>query len=148
MARTGDAQNNESGPLFRAAVPLDRSLDIDLTLRNAITAAIKHSSKSRAQIADDVSRLTGLKVTEKMLYSFTSESKAGHRFPAAWLPALVWSTGDPRILHAIADAAGYHLVTNEEAMLIELARAYLSRKDALEKMETIEQRLMRRNGRE
>ena len=76
----------ESGDLFQAAERLDASLNLDLAVRKAITVAVKQSSKSRAQVADDLARLTGHRVSEHMLHSFSSESKEGHRFPGPGWP--------------------------------------------------------------
>lgn len=131
----------ESGDLFQAAERLDASLNLDLAVRKAITVAVKQSSKSRAQVADDLARLTGHRVSEHMLHSFSSESKEGHRFPAAWLAAFCVSTRDRGLLQTIVEHAGYRLVTNDEAMLIELARAYLAHKEAAEKIVAMENRV-------
>jgi len=141
MSKSTEFAGIESGDLFQAAERLDASLNLDMAVRKAITAAAKQSTKSRAQIADDLTRLTGHRVSEKMLYTFSSESREGHRFPAAWLAAFCVSTRDPHLLQTIVEHAGYRLITNDEAMLIDLARAYLAHKEAAEKIVALEHRI-------
>lgn len=60
----------------------------DSGLRALITSAIKRSSKKRAQIADELTAITGIRVTEHMLNDFTSEFKKGVRFPLIFCAAL------------------------------------------------------------
>jgi hypothetical protein len=136
----------ESGDLFRAAERLDASLNLDQAVRGALGAAMKQTDRSRAQIADDISRLTGQKVTLRMLDDFTAESKSGYRFPAAWLAAFCVATRDSRVLQVIVEKCGYRVITPEEAMLIELATNYLTKKKATERLESLETRLARKGG--
>jgi hypothetical protein len=127
--------------LFEEPLPLGHSLDVDATVRRALHVAFRRSSKSRQEIADEMSRLLAREVRVSMLDAFTADSKAGHRFPAAWLPAFCVVTGNPQLLCMLARAAGYHLITDDEAMLIELGRAHLAQKTAAQKIADLEQRL-------
>jgi hypothetical protein len=65
-------------------------------LREVLSSAIKHSGKSRAQIAAELSDALGRAVTVSMLNDFTSVSgyKEGARFPAAWIIAFCVAVGD------------------------------------------------------
>ena len=76
-----------------------------------------------------------------MLNDFTADSKAMHRFPAAWLAAFTVSLKDPECLRLIVEEGGYRLITTEDAMLIDLARAYLARKEAAEAIANLEHRI-------
>jgi hypothetical protein len=118
---------------------------MDSVVRNTLHAACKQSAKTRQTIAEEMSRLVCHPVSVAMLDAFMAESKAAHRFPAAWLSAFCVVTRDDSALRSLVEAAGYHLITDQEAMLIELARAYLQHKNSAEKMSSLEHRLMRGN---
>ncbi len=141
MSKLTEFAGIESGDLFQAAERLDASLNLDLAVRKGISAAVKQAPKSQAQIADDLTRLTGRRVTTHMLYTFSAESREEHRFPAAWLAAFCVATRNLGILQTIAEYAGCKLITAEEAMLIDLARAYLAHKEAAEKIVALEHRI-------
>jgi|SRR5579862_4834314 len=130
----------ESGDLFRAAERLNVSMDIDRAVRKALAAAIKQSDRSRSQIADEMTRLTGQTITAKMLELFTADSMTGHRFPAAWLAAFTVVTRDSTLLHLVAEQAGYEVIGAEEKMLIEYARSMLRRKQDEETIQHVERR--------
>lgn len=118
--KIGTAEQQE---LFRAKDALPGSMECDLSLRLITSQAIKNGSKSRAQIADEMTNLLGVRVTEQMLNCFTAESKDKHRFPAAFVPALCHITGDVRLLQALAQKLGLMIVGSEEMRLLELGRA-------------------------
>lgn len=143
MSKSERFSDIETGDLFKAAERLDASLNLDLAVRKALSAAIRNCGKSRPQIAEDMSRLMGQGISVAILDAFTAESKPAHRFPAAWLAAFCVVTRDTRVLATIVEHAGGKLVTSEEAMLIELARNYLAKKEATEKLESLEGRLRR-----
>lgn len=60
----------------------------DGDLRALLTQAIRRCSKSRQQIADELSVLLGQRITVYMLNDFTSESKKPARFPACFIAPL------------------------------------------------------------
>jgi hypothetical protein len=128
------------GGLFNGA---SQSLDIDAAVRRALRAAFRLSEKSRQAIADEMSRLTGRKVTASILDHFTAESRSDRRFPAAWLPAFCVAAGTCDVMKLLVEAVGFRMIDADEAMLIEYARATLDKKEAAEKIENLESRLMR-----
>jgi hypothetical protein len=60
----------------------------DRALRELISDAIRRSPKKRTQIAEELTALLGIRVTEHMLNDFTSDSKKGVRFPLLFCEAL------------------------------------------------------------
>ena len=86
--------------------------------------------------------LLGMRVTEKMLNSYTGESNQTHRWPAAWDRAFCQVTGDDTLLVCRVLATGrLYVITEVESHLLELGREYLRQKRAAEKSELLERRL-------
>jgi len=118
---------------FDAASPNDDGL-----IRGVISQSVRFSEKSREQIAEEMAGLLGVRVTEKMLNTYSAESMIEYRLPAAWLRAFCYAVDSDALLRAIAQAGGYYLITAEEKGLLDLGREYLRQKRASEKIALIE----------
>jgi len=110
------------------------SFDLSLRIREMLTAALKGCTLSRYEVAARMSELVGTEITKTQLDSWTAESKEGHRFPAEYLPAFCYVTGNREILRVMAEMVNCHLVESREALLAELgsinqAKRELSRKE-------------------
>lgn len=70
----------------------------DAVLRELVADAISTSTKSRDQIADELTSIVGCRITRRMLDDFCSRSKVGTRFPAAWVAAFCEVTGDESLV--------------------------------------------------
>lgn len=116
-------------------------LDDDGLIRSTITAAIKRSPKGRAQIAEELSRLLAIRVTDAMLACFTAGCKRSHRWPAAWDRAFCQVVEDDTLLRCRAEAAGYRVIGGDEIELLELGREWLRQKRAGQQVEMLEKRL-------
>lgn len=128
--------------LFTATSPAGPgSINDGSLIRFTLIESIKQCRKSRAAIADEITRLTGRKFTEIALNKFTAESRIDYRWPAELTRAFCAATGDDSLLHVTAEAAGYRLIRDEELELLELGRQYLRRKRANEEAEMLEKRL-------
>ena len=110
-------------------------------IREVLADSIKKSGKSRAQIADIMSRLTGTGVTERRLNAYTAESREDMRFPLELMRAFCIATGDFTLLHVIAGMAGLRVVTKTEFDVLQLGHEYLTHKRAAENMALLEKRL-------
>src|SRR5438552_18185230 len=77
----------------------EREIAVEAEVRKVVTGAIRsvRATKSREQIAAEMSERIGRTVTVHMLNDFTSESKVFVRFPAAWIVAFCSATGDERL---------------------------------------------------
>ena len=107
-------------------------------VRSILVDSIRACGKSRIEIADEMSRLLGRKVTERMLNAFTAESKEEHRWPAEFDRAFCAATGDNRLLTCRVEAAGLRVINAEEEKLLDLGREYLRRKRAEKKLAALE----------
>jgi hypothetical protein len=123
----------------------------DSALRKLITDAIRRSPKKRLQIAEELTAILGIRITENMLNDFTSENKRGVRFPLLFSAALCEVLGDdsvglfglrPRIRSLVEFAerelAGFRDQREREALRESLlkestsARHSVTRRDALQ----------------
>jgi hypothetical protein len=110
-------------------------------IRAILVDAIKHCGKSRAQLAEEMTFLSGRKITERMLYGFTAESKEDSRWPGELDRAFCKATGDNRLLGCRVEQAGLHVVTDVDMELRELGKQFLIRKEADEQIALLERRL-------
>lgn len=113
----------------------------DAIVRHAVSAAMKGCALSREQIAEQMTALLGVRVTEKMLNSYSAESGQAHRWPAAWDRAFSRVTGDDTLLVCRVIAAGLRVITPDECALLELGRELLRQQRASEKIALLEKRL-------
>jgi len=114
-------------------------LSPDLGLRRLLTAAIKRSGKKRPQIAEEMTPLVGVRVTESMLNDFTATSKRGVRFPAAWLSAFCIVTMD--------DGPSLALLSAEHRARLEIKEKLAELRSMIATLLAAEERRERSNGR-
>jgi hypothetical protein len=106
--------------------PMPGSLNFDLELRALLAKALKGTTKSRAQVAADMTDLIygdteAGQITAAQLNSWTAGSHESWRFPAAFLPAFLVATGATFVLERLADKCGCQILVGEEAVLAEAA---------------------------
>lgn len=89
----------------------------DAAIRKLLTEVMRSCSKSRAQIAEEMSRLTGLHITANMLYGYSAKDRRPARFPAVFVPAFCKATGDFRLQKMLLDARMTQLVETVEREL-------------------------------
>lgn len=68
--------------------------DLDAQIRHALRVAIRHSGKSRDQIAEELRSRHGLNISVPILNNWTGDSKRERRVPAVMVPALCAVLGD------------------------------------------------------
>jgi len=117
------------------------NLNDDLLVRSTISASIRNCAKSREQISEEMTALLDVRVTEKMLNTYSAEAMQANRFPAAWDRAFCRAVGSDALLRCRAEAAGYRLIRGEEIFLLELGRQMLRAKRANEEAALLEKRL-------
>ena len=102
--------------------PTPGSFDMSSAVRQGISEAIRRSGMKRWEIAGRMSELLGVEVTESMLNAWSAESREDRRFPAEYLAAICYVTGDLVILREIARKVHCWLLESEEAVMAELGR--------------------------
>jgi len=123
------------------------SLDCDTSLRMLVTEAMKRCPKKRAQIAEELSYLTGIAITEHMLNCYTAESKEKHRFPALLVPAFCQVTGDRRLLERLASLIGLTVIDGEDAQLLEYGRKTAAAERAQREAAAVKEQVLTRKVR-
>ncbi len=142
LENLGESFTPDQPSLFeRVEPPSPGSLNDDGLVREIVTAAIRNNTKSRQQIAEEMSRLTGAAVTARMLNSYTSEAAEQHRWPAQYTRAFCYVVKDWTLLRCIVERSGFYMITPAEEELLELGREYLKQKRASEQIQAIEKRL-------
>lgn len=109
-------------------------------VRALAVEAIRRSGKSRAQIADDMTYLTGVEVTERQLNGYTAESREDWRFPLELERAFCHATGDYSLMVARIELAGFTVIAGEDIAALDLGRKYLARKRAIAAFEEADRR--------
>lgn len=133
---------NSQPDLFeRGDTPLPGSMNDAALIRSIVADAIRKSSKSRAQIAEEMTYLVGREITERMLNGFTADSRDDYRWPAELDRAFCEATGDDRLLRCRVELAGYRVISQQEAEILELGRQYLMRQRAADNLAALEKRL-------
>ena len=90
----------------------------EIELCTVLARAFDLSGKPRKQIADELGKRLGRKVTEGMLNDFTriGDRERAPRFPAAWIPDLCAVLGD--------SSPQRHLLTPEQRSALELGQRH------------------------
>jgi len=96
---------------------LNLSARIDAAIKNAIGAV----HKSRETLADEMSELTGEKVTLAMINNWTSPSHP-HEMPGRFYAAFCVATGDIELIRMQAEAAGAYTLPGPDALRAEIQK--------------------------
>lgn len=110
--------------------PAKGSLNVDIEFRIALSEDLRHAQNpvtgrefSRYEVAGRMSDFIGQEITASMLNNFTAESHEGHRFPGAWMPALIYATGGQRrALEIVTRHSGLFALPGPEALRAEIQR--------------------------
>jgi len=97
-------------------------LNLDVSIRELITEALKKTTLSRYQVAAIMSEDLGKEITKAMIDSWSAESKENNRFPLAYLNAFMKATGDKTILRLLCGTAGGYYIESEDALRLELGK--------------------------
>lgn len=102
--------------------PAAGSLDYAAELCATLSAALKESPLSRAEVAARMSDLTGAAISEDMLNAWTSKSHDRHRFPFEYAAAFEVAT---------SSSALQQLLTNKRGSLLLIGKQALDAREAL-----------------
>lgn len=117
------------------------SFNDEFVIRGLVTNAIKTCSKSRQQIAEEMTNLLGAPVTKRSLDSYTSESADQNRFPAQYTRAFCYVTQDWSLIRCVFERCGLHVITKAERKLLELGRQTLICERAVSAIAKLKQEL-------
>lgn len=112
LLRQDQAEREQSRP-----ARLNLSARIDTAIRNAIGAV----RKSRETLADEMSELTGERVTLGMINNWPSPSHP-HEMPGRFYAAFCVATGDIELIRIQAEAAGVYTLPGPDALRAEIQK--------------------------
>lgn len=88
----------------------------------ALKTALSRCGLGRETVADELSRLTGEKISVNHLNNWTAESKNGWRLPLEYVAALTIITRDKGIIQAALNNSGLMVLDKEQADYYELGK--------------------------
>jgi hypothetical protein len=109
------------------------SLDVDRSVRELVSRALKASALDRYEVASQMSKAMGREISKAMMDAFSSESKEGHRFPVSYLPAFVTVTKDRVLLKFLAEKAGGYFLEGEEALSLSYSNIQAQKRELARK---------------
>jgi hypothetical protein len=112
LLRHEHAEREQSRP-----ARLNLSARINAAIKNAIAAV----RKSRESLSDEMSELTGEKVTLTMINNWTSSSHP-HEMPGRFYAAFCVATGDIELIRIQAEAAGVYTLPGPDALRAEIQK--------------------------
>ncbi len=124
------------------------SCDIDAKYRAAVAQDIKHAKDENGrelgqpEVAARMAILTGEKITDDMLYSWTADSKKGlkgRNMPGVFAPALAVATNSHHAMDVLARGANGFYMPSLEALEAEIYRFDQEAKDIQRKKREREQ---------
>lgn len=96
-------------------------LNIACQINAAIKQAIKNAPKSRETIVDEMSDLTGERITAGMINNWTADSHP-HDMPGRFYAAFCVATGDIELIRIQAEAAGVFTLPGPDALRAEIQK--------------------------
>jgi hypothetical protein len=134
--RKNDYRGHTQNSIFDYLTKLQRESSPEITertyrcidrLRSSLRQAIKECPLSVAQIAGEISHLTGDTITADVIYSWTRETDSDgginrRHIPAEYLPAFCSVTGCNEPLIIMGKLSGFFVLPGPEALRAEIAR--------------------------
>ena len=114
-------------------------MNFNMQLRHLLSDVLKACPKSRADVAAQMSVLTGDHITVHMLNAWTAESREGWRFALEYLPAFEVATETTAITAWIASLRGGKVLIGKEALDAEIGKLERARDDATRKIKQLKQ---------
>jgi len=107
----------------RAEKELSRPARLNITaqINAAIKNAIRKAPKSRETIADELSELTGERVTVSQINNWTADSHP-HDMPGRFYAAFCIATADSELIRIQAEAAGVFILPGPDALRSEIQK--------------------------
>ncbi len=128
------------GRIDKRSVP-EGSMNLDLQIRELVTESLKETSLSRYQVAGHLSAALGRDVSKSVLDSYSAESKADHKLPAAYVPALAVITGDCAIVRLLCEEIGGAFIPDRVALRMELEHIEGEKRDLRHREQIIKRML-------
>ncbi len=149
MARTGDTATLdlfswEPRELVKRFAPeITRGASWRSMVARAVSAAMKDSGKTRAEIAEQMSDILNEEITEHTLNAYASEAKSEHTIPYFRVIALAVVTNDPRLPQVCTEAIGHSVIADRWLPWVEVGQL-ADKKDEIDRAFDATRRAARR----
>lgn len=111
------------------------------SVQEAIRLTLKDCRLSRDEIADEMSRLLGEKVSVNHIANWAAESKNGYRLPLEWAAAFCVVTNDSRVIKAALRESGINVLDDGEMVFFEIGKAVEEKRERTAKLKANRERL-------
>ena len=99
-------------------------------VREAVSATLRSCPLSPEQIADEMTRLTGEKVTKSTIANWSAESKSNYRIPLQLTAAFCEVTNDNRVIRAAFYGTGINILDDTEMAFYEIGKAVEDKRES------------------
>ncbi len=126
--------------LFEVPVPtpsVPGAMNFNMELRHLLSDVLKGCPKSRAEVAAQMSVLSGDHITIHMLNAWTAESREGWRFALEYLPAFEVATETTAVTAWIASLRGGKVLIGKEALDAEIGKLERLRDEATKQIKQL-----------
>jgi hypothetical protein len=93
------------------------------SVRKAVSDTLKSCPLSPDQIADEMTRLTGEKVSKSTIANWSAESKSNYRIPLQLAAAFCVATNDNRVLQAAFYGTKFNILNDTDMVFFEIGKA-------------------------
>jgi len=100
------------------------------SVQEALKITLKNCPLSRDEIADEMSRVLGEKVTKNHIANWVAESKNGYRLPLEWTSAFCVVTNDTRVIKAAFEGSGINVLDDSEMTFFEIGKAVEEKRES------------------
>jgi hypothetical protein len=99
-------------------------------VQEAVKKALKNCLLSREQIADEMTRLLGEKVSVNHIANWVAESKNGWRMPLEYTAAFSAITNDIGVIKAAFERSGINILDDNEMAFYEIGKAIEEKRES------------------
>lgn len=92
------------------------------SVKEALRTALNRCGMSREAVADELTRLTGARISVHTVNNWAAPEKSDRSIPLEQLAALTVVTGDPGLAQAALECAGWAVLKPEDVPYLELGR--------------------------
>ena len=110
-------------------------------VQEAVQSALKNCPLSREEIADEMSRLLGEKITPNHIANWAAESKNGWRMPLEYAAAFSVITNDNRVIKAAFSGSGINVLEDSEMVYYKIGKASEEQRELAAKLKAERSRL-------
>ena len=99
-------------------------------VQEALRGSLKRCMLSREEIADEMTRLVGQKVTLNHIANWVSESKESYRMPLEYAAAFSAIVNDNRVIKAAFMGSGINILDDTEMAYYEIGKAVEEKRES------------------